>query len=427
MPALAIIFVLGVVAAQAAQAQTFTVLHNFTGGQDGARPQAGLTMDRAGNLYGTAFEGGGGNCSLGGVVGCGTAFRLSYKGSGRIFTPLYSFQAGNDGSYPQARVIIGPDGALYGTTLTGGTKGCYSGYGGYGCGTVFKLTPSPTACKTALCPWTENVLYRFTNSPDGRYPGYGDVVFDQVGNLYGTTTLGGNPNGGTVFQLTPSNGGWTKSVLYSFTGGLDGAQPYAGVIFNQAGNLYGTTYTGGEGNCLQITCGVVYKLTPSNGGWTESVLYSFTGGSDGGNPYAGVIFDQASNLYGTTWFGGLNCSGGSCGLVYELTPSNGGWTESVPHYFTGSDGANPYAGVIFDQAGNLYGATPFGGAYEAGAVFKLTPSSGGWTYTSLHDFTGGSDGWKPWGGVVLDQSGNIYGTTAGGGAYGYGVVWEITP
>jgi len=424
--AIATVFALTVVLAQSAQAQTFKVLHTFTGGADGASPLAGVTMDEAGNLYGTTSAGGG--------SGDGTVFRLSKKGSNWILNPLYTFTGGNDGGSPWATVVFGPDGNLYGTTTYGGEGGCDYGLG---CGTVFQLKPFPTACKTAVCGWQETVLYRFTGGSDGANPGYGDLIFDQAGNLYGTTAVGGNQGGlcsnfggcGVVFELTPSYGGWTEKVLYSFTESSDGFQPYAGLIFDNAGNLYGTTVSGGFtwGDCdEEAGCGVVFELTPSNGGWTENVLYTFYGGNDGDNPYAGLIFDASGNLYGAT----PNDGEGNRGTIFKLTPSGGGWIFSVVYSFTG--GGGPAASLTMDAAGNLYGTTNGGGAYGAGNVFKLTPSGGGWTYTSLHDFTGGSDGSAPDCNVIFDANGNLYGTTVWGGSSqncynGCGVVWEITP
>src|SRR5208337_3323994 len=316
---LAVVLAVTVVLIHSAQAQTLTVLHNFTGGQDGAYPFAGVTMDGAGNLYGSAAGGGyaGSNCAAN--AGCGTVFKLTHKGSGWVFSPLYSFEGGNDGNYPEARVIIGANGSLYGPTFEGGGGGC-TYFGGVGCGTVFMLAPYPTACKTALCPWEETVLYRFpggsNGGSDGDRPSYGDLIFDGSGNLYGTTIVGGlladcNSGGcGVVYQLTPVNGGWAEDVLYPFTGGPDRAYPYAGVIFDQAGNLYGTTYYGGTPGCYEGNgCGTVFQLAPSGSGWTEKVLYTFQNGSDGASPVGGLIFDQSGNLYGTTALGGSGKGG----------------------------------------------------------------------------------------------------------------------
>jgi uncharacterized repeat protein (TIGR03803 family) len=405
-----VLLALMVGAAQSAQAQTYQVIHSFTGGADGGNPYAGLTLDRAGNLYGTTFTGG--------ADGGGTVYKLTHKGSGWAFDPLYSFGSagGNDGGAPAARVIFGPDGSLYGTTTSGGTKGV---------GTVINLRPSPKVCKTSLCPWTETVLYSFKGGTDGANPGYGDLVFDQAGNIFGTTMSGGstNPLGpcgragcGTVFELSPSNGSWNEAVIYAFQGNT-GASPFSGVILDQTGNLYGTTYGGGEGSCNNGTCGTVYELTYSGSGWAESFLYSFTGGSNGDNPDGGLIFDPSGNLYGTT---------SNIATAFELTPSGGTWIYSLLYTFGGfDDQCGPRASLVMDAAGNLYGTTTC--TVPNGTVFELTPSNDGtWTYTLLHGFTG-PDGEYPECNVVIDANGNLYGTTSAGGLYGYGVVWEITP
>jgi uncharacterized repeat protein (TIGR03803 family) len=390
---------------QLAQAQTFTVIRNFTGGADGAAPTAGLTIDRAGNLYGTASVSPNGD---------GVVFRLSRRNSGWILTPLYSFQGGHDGSVPYGGVSIAADGNLYGTTYAGGL----------GYGTVFKLQPSPVVCVTALCPWTETVLYRFAGGDDGANPLYGNLVFDQTGSVYGTTSNGGSSRGGTVYKVTHSGGGWTESVLYSFAGLTDGLDPVSGVIFDQSGNLYGATVQGGA----YFLYGTIYELTSSGTGWMENILYSFSGGTDGGNPYGSPIFGMSGNLYGTAWFGGSNDGG----TVYQLTPANGTWDFGLVFSLQGEGNGGPTGSLTMDALGNLYGTTFSDGVYGSGSVFKLTPTDGGWTYTSLHDFTAGDDGAGPWGGVAFDASGNMYGTTSSGGGagcggIGCGVVWEITP
>ncbi len=402
---------------QWAQAQTFTVIHNFTGGSDGANPHAGLTMDKAGNFYGTTGYGGSGTCS-GQGQGCGAVFKLAHKGSGWTVSPLYDFSGSNDGGSPWAGVTIAPDGSLYGTTTGGGQSGSECGYYVSGCGVVFNLRPAPRAPTSAFAPWTETVLYSF-NGPDGSNPVNGNLIFDQAGNLYGTTERGGPNDGGVVYQLAKANGTWSEAVLHNFP--PDGNEPFGGVIFDKAGNLYGATYSySGPGY------GAVYQLVPSGSGWTENTLYDFQGGNDGGHPYNGLIFDQAGNLYGGTLFFG---SGGG-GVVYQLVPSNGSWIYKVLYSFTGGDLCG-VSGLVMDQAGNLYGTTYCDGAYRAGSVFKLTPSNGGWTYTSLHDFcAGGSpcvDGAFPDAGVTIDANGNFFGTTFYGGTSNYGVIWEITP
>jgi len=405
-----LLLALTVALTESVQAQTYRVIYNFTGGADGGFPEAGLTMDRAGNFYGTTVYGGEG-CPNGEPPGCGTLFKLAHRGSGWVLATIYRFQGGSDGANPHAQVVIGPDGSLYGTTYLGGT-GC----DGYGCGTVFKLSPGPNATGS----WKETVLYRFNGSPDGANPNAA-VAFDQARNLYGTTGNGGVYGTGSVFKLTPSDGGWTESVLYSFNNGNDGAYPIAGVVFDQGGNLYGTTaFGGGSVGCLS-GCGTAYQLTPSGSDWIEKVLYRFQGGSDGGYVYAGLIFDGSGNLYGATGFLGS----GNGGTVFELTPSGGGWTFNLLYSFTGQSG--PWDSLVRDTAGNFYGTTGSDGLYQAGSVFRLTLSNGGWTETDLYSFTGSSDGGDPFSGVILDANGHLYGTAVDRGGYGYGVVWEITP
>jgi uncharacterized repeat protein (TIGR03803 family) len=408
-----------------AQAQAFTVLHSFTGGSDGKIPYAGLTMDRAGNLYGTTAYGGftGNDCGqAGNVGGCGTIFRLTREGSGWAFNSLYQFQGfpSGDGAQPWGRVIIGPDGNLYGTTLYGGLTGpdCVGSFE-VGCGTVFKLTPPATFCRNVLCSWNETRLYSFAGEPDGAGP-EGEIAFDAAGNLYGATNSGGAYSPwGTLFELTPAYGAWQETVLYNFMQRLDGGGPRGGVAVDPAGNVYGTTWIGGAGDF-----GTIFQLASSGSGWTLNTLYSY-GTGNGFGSYAGVIIDAAGNLYGATVNGDPNGDA----YVYELSPSNGGWIYNTLYIFPQCYGCGPAANLVMDAAGNLYGTTR--GLAETGNpwgnVFKLTPSNGGWIYTDLHDFTGGSDGGVPYSSLVLDSNGNLYGTTTAGGQYGVGVVFEITP
>jgi uncharacterized repeat protein (TIGR03803 family) len=384
---------------QPARAQTFTVLHNFTVGRDGGNPYAGVTLEKAGNLYGTANIGG---------IGYGTVYQLKRSGANWIFNTIYTLTGGDsDGAYPYARVVFGPNGTLYGTTQTGGTNNA---------GTVFNLRPPPKACPNASCFWTETLLHSFIpGNGDGDNPLYGDLVFDQAGDIYGTAWGGGEWAGGVVYELTPSG---RESILYPFAG-TDGAYPANAVIFDNSGNLYGTTYGGGVNNY-----GTVFELSPSGSGWTEKVLYSFENGNDGSFPNAGLVFDPPGNLYGATTDGGSR--GG--GTVFRLTPAgNGDWTFSLVYSFTGPAGyqCGPWGTLVMDKAENLYGTTRCDGAYRYGNVFELTYPN--WIYTSLHDFTGSSDGALPYGVLSIDANGTLYGTAEVGGAYNWGVVFEITP
>ena len=397
-----------IVLATQLHAQTFTVLHSFTDGLDGGSPHGGLVLDARGNLYGTASEGAikNGHCY---PQGCGGVFELKHINSGWLFNPLYIFEGKADSGGPYGSVTFARDGTLYGTASGAGTGAC---------GTVFNLKPPPAACTSTLCFWTMTVIHSF-DGIDGCAP-YSNVIFDEAGNLYGTTL---NPGSGNVYELSPSDGGWTEYVLTAFDG-VDGAYPGSGVVFDSAGNLYGTTSGGGDKNCEQgYGCGVVYQLTPSGSGWTNNTLYEFQDGSDGGFPEGGVILDGSGNLYGTTTEGGAGA-----GTVYELSSSNGYWNFNLLASFSGNPNiGGPWDSLVMDAAGNLYGTTASGGLYGDGAVFKLTPWNGGWLYTSLHDFYCSTDGCTPYGSVLLDAKGNLYGTTAGGGAYYYGTVWEITP
>jgi uncharacterized repeat protein (TIGR03803 family) len=407
---------LTIVALPTAQAQTFSVLHNFSGGPDGATPYAGLTVDKARNFYGTTFSGG--------ATNLGTVYRLKRSGSSWVADGLYSFRGGaSDGAQPLGRVIFGPNGSLYGTASVGGTGQFCS----VGCGVVFKLQPPVTFCHSVSCPWTETVLYQFGGIPDGGFPS-GELLFDEAGNLYGTTALGGR-DGGVLYELTPSGNSWTESIVHDFSGS-DGLVPYGGVISDNAGNLYGTTQEGGA-----HFAGNVFQFTHSGSGWTGTFLHNFQPPSDGRDPSAGLILDQAGNLYGASTDSGP----GGGGTIFELSPSGGGWTYTMLYSFTGSRdyrcpnpnnqyaGPGPWASLAMDGAGNLYGTTLCDGANKLGSVFRLTPSDGGWTYTSLHDFTGGDDGAYPLSNVIIDPSGNLYGTASAGGSKGHGIVWEIAP
>ena len=297
------------------------------------------------------------------------------------------------------------------------------------------LTPLLVPSTTAASKY--EVLYKFRGGADGELPAAG-LIFDPAGNLLGTTSGGGANNAGTVFELTlNADGSWTKSVLYNFAGGTDGASPGAGLIFDPEGNLYGTTFSGGR-----AYQGTVFELTPKPGGnWEESILYSFCSLSrcrDGSGPVAGLIRDQSGNLYGTTYSNEAD----GYGVVFQLTQnSDGSWKENVLHQFTGGkDGREPYSGLIFDPSGNLYGTTLSGGNLSycdgngCGVAFQLTPNAdGSWKESVLHRFTSGKDGSEPRSDLIFDVSGNLYGTTLSGGNPSYcngngcGVVFRLTP
>jgi uncharacterized repeat protein (TIGR03803 family) len=331
--------------------------------------------------------------------------------------------------------------------------------------------------------WAANstqVIYSFAGGTDGEYTDT-ELVMDSAGNLYGTSVQGGIYGGGTVFQLAPSGSSWTHTVLYNFTGGADGGEPYKGVTLDAHGNLYGTAVTGGGGSC-EGGCGVVYKLTNSGGVWSQRVIHEFTGGNDGSGPGSPVAFDKHGKLYGMTPTGGAD----GFGVVYELKPAgNSVWSLTVIHTFTGGldglggsasrllidaadhlygvstvggangfgnvfeltssggkwqlttlysfkdqpDGASPYGGVIFDKDGNLYGTTYYAGANDVGTVYKLTHNNGAWTESVIYSFKGGSDGDSPISTLVADAKGNFYGTTSDGGAVGCGcgTIFKVAP
>lgn len=319
--AVAVAAVLIVVAAYAVEAQTFKVIHDFTGGADGADPYTGLTRVGAASFYGTAY--------FGGTANQGVVFSLTPLGSNWSLVPIYNFQGGLDGAQPFAAIAIGPDGALYGTTENGGNYAC----NGLGCGTVYTLHPSATICRTVSCAaWKETLLVQFQGGVDGGDP-YGALIFDQAGNIYGTTQVGGTsqeclPAGigcGTVYSLTHNGSSWTKTVLWSFGQAVQGKEPFNGLVMDKSGNLYGTTFIGG-----QPEEGTVFQLTPGQFGWMENDIYTFQGGNDGGLPYVGLIFDQAGNLYGAA----SDAGSGAGGTVFELTPSGSNWIYSVLYPLT---------------------------------------------------------------------------------------------
>jgi uncharacterized repeat protein (TIGR03803 family) len=379
------------------------VLYTFSGGNDGAMPEAiltaGLVLDKSGNLYGVTPEGG--------ADGYGLVYKLTPQpGGGWAQSIVHTFTGGSDGGgYPVSGLSFDQGGNLYG--ITGGGSG--------GRGLVFQLALNKRG------GWTENVLYNFKDgAPSG-------VTLNGTDHIFGTTSDGGNAGAGTVFELVKSGGTWTETALYSFSGNGDGRHPDAGVTLGKNGALYGTTFWDDDNGC---DCGTAFQLTRNqNGTWTFTGIHRFTGGREGSNPQAALITDTAGNLYGTTARGGgsSRCAGG-CGTVFELSPTQtGAWNETVLYRFQGAaDGEFPFAPVILDAAGNVYGTTYGGGSHGDGTVFRLTSGgSGAWSKTVLYGFAGGlnNDGANPYGGLIFDPNGNLYGTTSGG--LGYGNVFEV--
>jgi uncharacterized repeat protein (TIGR03803 family) len=381
------------------------VLHSFQNATDGCEPQAGLISDLQGNLYGTT--------SRGGQLGHGRVFELQRSGKGHWREKVLSDLQGG-GSFPQGGLIFDRAGSLYGMTAVGGDSSCGSGYG---CGVVFELSPKSDG------GWRETVLYSFTGNLDGAYP-VGDLVSDAAGNLYGATQEGGNStcgsqSCGTIFKLTRNGASWTESVIYSFNEAT--GQAAAGPIVDSAGTLYGTTYNGGGSkNCYQ-GCGTVFELKPVDDGWKASIVYSFQGGGNGYFPQSSLVLDSQGNLYGGLYRGG---NGG--GVIFELRREHGRWQEHLLYNFCTlnncADGARP-VGLTMDKNGTLYGTTEDGGEAHCGdngfggcgTVFKLARSRADWKETVLYRFEGGpSDGEYPFAGVISDAEGRLYGTTSGG-------------
>jgi uncharacterized repeat protein (TIGR03803 family) len=363
---------------------TFRVAYNFCslpGCADGATPYAGLVADSQGDGFGTTVGGGSGTCN------CGTIFKITQKGKETV---LYSFKGGSQGAYPNAGLIFDPQGNLYGTTSAGGNRIC-------SCGVVFRLTSSGKY----------NVVHVFSGMPDGWVP-YAGLVRDSAGNLYGTTSAGGvvcreyQEGCGTVFKIDTAG---NESVLYAFQGGADSFAPKAGLIIDNQGNLYGTTFGGGGIS----SPGTVFKVTPSG---QETVLYTFQNGADGNGPLGALRMDAQGNLYGTT--SGTESGPNQNGTVFKLSPSG---EETVLWEFQGyPDGAQPAAGVIMDAEGNFYGTTSGGGGFHAGTVFKISKNG---FETVLYSFYGGSDGGNPVAPLVLGANGNLYGTASTHGFSNY--------
>lgn len=401
-----------------AQTGQETTLHTFSGGSDGYEPITGLAFDASGNLYGTTYFGGtaGGNCGK----GCGTVYQLKAGKSGSwTFKTIHSFVGGTgDLSFPAGRVAFDSAGNLFGTAGYGGT----GGYGG-----LFEL---------AVTTWKESILYNFVFNT-GETPAAGMTLYKKV--WYGSTQFGPQTHGldgGTVFSLKQSGSAWKEQAIHTFQTGTDGYEPQVELVFDQLGNIYGTTPYGGTSGS-----GDIYELAPQSGGtYKETILYSFPNYEPGVSFFPStMVVDSAGNLYGTAEFGGnSNCQPG-CGSVFELQNTKSGWKYVTLYEFTGGkDGVLPAGGLVPDGKGDYYGMTLYGGTGSCvagqesgcGSVFKLSPVSGGWQKTTVYDFLGAADGEYPQGALVIDSGGNLYGVTAGGLAYGntgYGTVFKIVP
>jgi uncharacterized repeat protein (TIGR03803 family) len=385
------------------------VLFSFpTTGKLGNSPNGVLISDGAGKFYGVNSSG----ARSGGAV-----YELSPSaGGGWTAKSIYALPAN---SYYPGALVMDSSGNLYGALYAGGTETCSDGYGDYLCGAVYELSPDGSGGWSAKTIWN-------ASQTEGWRPG--SLVLDAAGNLYGTTIWAGPGEYGTVFALQRSGENWTHTVLLAFDQpGSEGAAP-GSLVFDKAGNLYGTTAFGGVN-----AGGTVFELKKTKSGWKEVTLFqfdsSFPGAAGGYFPY-GVVFDNAGNLYGSTGYGGVDYLDGY-GVAFELTPtSSGAWQETVLHTFLdgGSGGYYPNS-LVLDSAGNLYGTAYSGGSAGHGTAFRLKHSSNGtWSEFVLHSFPSDSeDGQHPNGGLLVDSKGNLYGTTSGGGSAGVGTVFEIKP
>jgi uncharacterized repeat protein (TIGR03803 family) len=388
---------------------TITDLHNFGSTQtDGTIPESAPVLDSAGNLYGVA--------PLGGANGKGMAYELSPSSTGWTFTDIYDFtNTTTSVASPASSLILDTEGNLYGVSQYGGADGL---------GAVYELSPSSSG-------WTQTLLYSFAGGSDGASPS-GSLIFDASGNLYGTTFEGGSGSDGTVFELAPSSSGWTETVLHTFTGGADGRGPGGNLLLDPTGRIYGAALLGGTVNssCSE-GCGTIFRLANSSGTWRFTRLFDFQGTTGGSAPTA-IVFDAAGNIYGTAYAGGAVCSGSGCGVVFKLSPSTSGgpWKEKILHAFTKqADGSGPY-GIAFDFKGNLYGTTFGGASQNEGAVWELSPTTTGpWKFTQVYAFGKGTSGYEPDAGVIVDSKGNLYGTCSGGSTAEteWGTLFEFSP
>lgn len=326
---------------------------------------------------------------------------MELPSAAQTFIELYAFNStGNlsDGAWPEASVVLDSSGNLYGTTFFGGAgTGCDINY--LGCGVVFKVDPSGS----------ETLLHAFGGAQDGWNP-TARVILDPAGNLYGTTQFGGVYGYGTVFKIDTAN---NYSILHNFQRGADGANPNAGLVQDASGNLYGITRYGGHG-CSGQGCGTVFRINASG---QEAILHRFADGGDGASPLGGVAVDSSGNIYGTTWAGGIF----DYGTVFEIETS--GQEKVLYHFSGGSDGANPLGGLLLDPSGNLYGTASSAGSSHLGTIFTISAAG---TESNLYTFTGGTDGAYPYSHLIMDSSGNLYGTAAQGGTAGVGSVFELS-
>jgi uncharacterized repeat protein (TIGR03803 family) len=375
--------------------QILRVLNSFNG-TNGAEPFGTLVSDAAGNFYGATISGGSGNQ--------GVVFKLTRSGGGWVETVLHNFTGGDDGGGPQTPLAVDAAGNVYGAATYGGV--------GANLGVVFEISPSASG-------WTETVLHSFIPGDPLAAP-YAGVALDRAGNIYGTTTLAGGGYGG-VYELSPTTGGgWHYSPIHVFQShGHDGAIPYSPVTVGPHGVLYGVTEQGGTAGV-----GTVFSLTPSSTGWRESVLYSFQSGTDGSSPFGGVTVGPSGQLYGTTLLGGANGEG----TLFGLTLDSGKWSEQILYSFgsfTG-DALTPAGPLAINASGNLFGATSFGGANGKGTIFELTQNGGSWQDNIIYSFATTNDGLNGVTAVTLDRADNIYGVGPGG-AKREGMVYEIVP
>jgi len=390
---------------EGAWAGTEKVLYAFCSQQncaDGAYPYAGVISDKAHNLYGTTQQGGD---NFNGLV-----YELKHTTSGWKEIVLYKFKGGADGGGPMGQLVFDTEGNLYGIANGGG-----AGYG-----TVYELSPSKGG-------WTFKVIHTFHGGDDGIVGiGVSGLVLDEADHLYGVTEMGGTAGFGTIFKLSRVASKWHKTILYNFAAGADAQDPLMGLTWDKSGNLYGATVGGGADGC-----GAVFELAHQTKGWKESVIYNFTGGSDGCWPeFGSVTIPKSGEIYGTTGAGGSY----NQGVVYLLKRSNGTWSETTLYDFTGgNDGGQVFAGVTLDPVGNIFGAAAYYGTGNYGTVIKLAKQKSGYQEKTLQDFTG-SDGGYPYGNIMVDATGNLYGTTFRGGnlscntvQQGCGVVFEMTP